>query len=142
MTVPHALPSDNRIGDRMDRQPVTRLHGLAMLICALGMMLDTLEMSFGGVLATVLSAPPAPVPAGELALLLAAVFLGAVIGAPVLGWWADRHGRRTALVSLLLWIAAASVGAAHVARRRGAHAVPLPRAAWHWAATRPSSSPT
>ena len=92
--------------------PVTMLHGLAMVICALGMMLDTLEMSFGGVLAAVFSAPPAPVSAGELSLLLASVFLGAVIGAPVLGWWADRHGRRTALMALMLWIAAASLGAA------------------------------
>jgi len=104
--------ADHAIDARMDRLPVTWLHGLAMLICALGMMLDTLEMSFGGVLATVLSAPTAPVPAGELALLLAAVFIGAVIGAPALGWWADRHGRRAALIALLLWIAAASLGAA------------------------------
>ena len=96
----------------MDRLPVTMLHGVAMVICALGMMLDTLEMSFGGVLAAVFSAPPAPVSAGELSLLLASVFLGAVIGAPALGWWADRHGRRTALMALMLWIAAASLGAA------------------------------
>ncbi len=112
MPPPASLPLAQDIGARMDRLPVTRLHGWAMLICALGMMLDTLEMSFGGVLATVLSAPPAPVPAGELSLLLAAVFLGAVVGAPALGWWADRHGRRTALVALLLWIAASSLGAA------------------------------
>ncbi|MFL6681698.1 MAG: MFS transporter, partial [Burkholderiaceae bacterium] len=112
MPPPASVPLVRDIGVRMDRLPVTRLHALAMLICALGMMLDTLEMSFGGVLATVLSAPPAPVPAGELSLLLAAVFLGAVVGAPALGWWADRHGRRTALVALLLWMAAASLGAA------------------------------
>ncbi|MFL6630296.1 MAG: MFS transporter [Vitreoscilla sp.] len=112
MPPPASAPLVRDIGVRMDRLPVTRLHALAMLICALGMMLDTLEMSFGGVLATVLSAPPAPVPAGELSLLLAAVFLGAVVGAPALGWWADRHGRRTALVALLLWMAAASLGAA------------------------------
>src|SRR3954468_22490116 len=105
------LPAHD-IAARMDRLPVTRLHGLAMLICALGMMLDTLEMSFGGVLATVLSAPPAPVSATELSLLLAAVFVGAVIGAPALGWWADRRGRRRALVALLTWIAATSLGAA------------------------------
>ncbi|HSI48799.1 MAG TPA: MFS transporter [Ideonella sp.] len=99
------------IAARMDRLPVTWLHGLAMLICALGMMLDTLEMAFGGVLAAVFSAPPNPVPAGELSLLLAAVFLGAMLGAPLLGWWADRKGRRTALVSLMLWIAAVSLAA-------------------------------
>jgi putative MFS transporter len=97
---------------RMDRLPVTLLHAVAMAICALGLTLDTFEMSFGGVLAAVFSAPPSPVPAGELSLLLAAVFLGAMLGAPALGWWADRHGRRTALIALLLWIAAASLGAA------------------------------
>jgi len=100
------------VATRMDRLPVTALHVLAMSICALGMMLDTLEMSFGGVLAAVFSAPPDPVPASQLSLLLAAVFFGAVIGAPFLGWWADRRGRRTALAALLLWIAAGSLGAA------------------------------
>jgi MFS transporter, putative metabolite:H+ symporter len=100
------------VAARMDRLPVTALHLLAMSVCAFGMMLDTLEMSFGGVLAAVFSAPPAPVPAGQLSLLLAAVFFGAVIGAPLLGWWADRRGRRTALAGLLLWMAASSLGAA------------------------------
>jgi len=112
MPDPTRSPPEGDVAARMDRLPVTRLHAFAMLICALGMMLDTLEMSFGGVLAAVFSAPPAPVPAGQLSLLLAAVFVGAVIGAPALGWWADRHGRRTALVALLLWIAGASLGAA------------------------------
>ncbi len=100
------------LSERMDRLPVTRLHALAMLICAIGMTLDTLEMAFGGVLGAVFSAQPVPVPAGELGLLLAAVFLGAVLGAPLLGWLADRHGRRSALVGLMLWIAVASLGAA------------------------------
>src|SRR4051794_10390653 len=88
-----ARPPEADVSARMDRLPVTRLHGVAMFVCALGMMLDTLEMSFGGILAAVFSAPPAPVPAGELSLLLAAVFIGAVLGAPLLGWWADRKGR-------------------------------------------------
>jgi putative MFS transporter len=105
-------PPENAIAARMDRLPVTWLHVLAMAICALGMMMDTLEMAFGGVLAAVFSAPPAPVPAGDLALLLSAVFIGAVIGAPALGWWADRRGRRSTLAGLLLWIAVVSFGAA------------------------------
>jgi putative MFS transporter len=108
----HPPASAGDIAARMDRLPVTRLHVLAMLICALGMMLDTLEMAFGGVLAAVFSAPPAPVPAGELALLLSAVFIGAMLGAPALGWWADRRGRRGTLAGLLLWIAVVSFGAA------------------------------
>lgn len=105
-------PTPDDLAHRMDRLPVTRLHLLAMLLCAIGMTLDTLEMAFGGVLGAVFSAPPAPVPAGELGLLLAAVFVGAVIGAPALGWWADRHGRRSALVALMLWICAVSLASA------------------------------
>jgi MFS transporter, putative metabolite:H+ symporter len=105
------LPTSD-ISERLDRLSITWLHALAMLICGIGMTIDTLEMAFGGVLATVFSAQPHPVPAGELGLLLAAVFVGAVLGAPLLGWWADRHGRRVAIVGLMLWIAVASLGAA------------------------------
>ena len=100
------------LDERLDRLPVTRLHAVAMLTCGVGMTIDTLEMAFGGVLGTVFSAQSPAVPPGELGLLLAAVFLGAVIGAPLLGWWADRQGRRIALVGLMLWIALASLGAA------------------------------
>ncbi len=100
------------LAERLDRLPVTRLHMMAMLMCGIGMTIDTLEMAFGGVLGTVFSTQSAPVPPSELALLLSAVFLGAVLGAPLLGWWADRQGRRGALVGLMLWIALASLGAA------------------------------
>jgi MFS transporter, putative metabolite:H+ symporter len=98
--------------ERLDRLPVTRLHAMAMLTCGIGMTVDTLEMAFGGVLGTVFSAQTPPVPPGELGLLLAAVFVGAALGAPLLGWWADRQGRRVALVALMLWIAFASLSAA------------------------------
>lgn len=105
------LPNPD-LAERLDRLPVTRLHAMAMLSCGIGMTIDTLEMAFGGVLGTVFSAQSPAVPPGELGLLLAAVFVGAVIGAPLLGWWADRQGRRIALVGLMLWIALASLGAA------------------------------
>ncbi|WP_431052528.1 MFS transporter [Roseateles sp. L2-2] len=105
-----SLNSD--LAERMDRLPLTRLHVLAMLTCGIGMTIDTLEMAFGGVLGTVFSTQSPPVPPGQLGLLLSAVFVGAVLGAPLLGWWADRHGRRGALVALMLWIALTSLGAA------------------------------
>lgn len=105
------LPTPD-LAERLDRLPVTRLHVTAMLTCGIGMTIDTLEMAFGGVLGTVFSAQPRPVPPGELGLLLAAVFIGAALGAPLLGWWADRRGRRITLVGLMLWIALASLGAA------------------------------
>jgi len=108
--MPHLPVPD--LAERLDRLPVTRLHMMAMLTCGIGMTIDTLEMAFGGVLGTVFSTQSTPVPPSELALLLSAVFLGAVLGAPLLGWWADRQGRRGALVGLMLWIALASLGAA------------------------------
>lgn len=100
------------ITERLDRLPLTRLHVMAMLTCGIGMTIDTLEMAFGGVLGTVFSAQSRPVPPAELGMLLSAVFVGAVLGAPLLGWWADRRGRRGVLVGLMLWIALASLGAA------------------------------
>jgi putative MFS transporter len=105
------LPNPD-LSERLDRLPVTWLHAMAMLMCGVGMTIDTLEMAFGGVLGTVFSAQSQPVPPGELGLLLSAVFVGAVLGAPVLGWWADRHGRRGALVGLMVWISLASLAAA------------------------------
>jgi putative MFS transporter len=51
-------------------------------------------------------------PAGRLSLLLASVYIGAAVGAPLLGWWADRHGRRSTLTGILLWLAITSLGAA------------------------------
>ena len=105
------LPNPD-LAERLDRLPVTRLHAMAMLTCGIGMTIDTLEMAFGGVLGTVFSAQSPAVPPGELGLLLSAVFVGAAIGAPLLGWWADRQGRRVTLVGLMLWIALASLGAA------------------------------
>ena len=106
-----ALLPNPDLAERLDRLPVTRLHAMAMLTCGIGMTIDTLEMAFGGVLGTVFSAQSPPVPPAELGLLLSAVFVGAVLGAPLLGWWADRRGRREALVGLMLWIALASLGA-------------------------------
>lgn len=97
---------------RLDRLPVTRLHVMAMFMCGIGMTIDTLEMAFGGVMGTVFSTQSPPVPPGELGLLLSAVFIGAVIGAPLLGWCADRQGRRVALFGVMLWICLASLGAA------------------------------
>jgi len=100
------------VASRMDHLPVTAMHVLAVGLCGLGMIFDTFEISFGIVLATVFSTPPHVAKTGQLSLLLAAVFIGAIVGAPSLGWLADRRGRRNALVVVLLWLAATSLAAA------------------------------
>jgi MFS transporter, putative metabolite:H+ symporter len=100
------------IGSRLDRLPVTRLHVLAIGLCALGFLFDLLEIALGSALAAVFSMPPHAAQSQQLSLLLASAYIGAVIGAPLMGWWADRHGRRIALIAVFLWLAFTSLGAA------------------------------
>lgn len=104
------LPDE--LGARLDRLPVSALHVVAVGLCALGFAFDTFELALGGILAAVFSAPPHAIPAGELSLLLASVYVGATLGAPLLGWGADRLGRRNILSALLLGLAVASFAAA------------------------------
>jgi MFS transporter, putative metabolite:H+ symporter len=100
------------VGARMDELPVTALHVLALLLCAFGLMLDTVEIALGSVLAAVFSSPGRAVPAGQLSILLGAVYVGAMVGAPILGWAADRFGRRRIVMGLLVWIGLTSLLAA------------------------------
>jgi putative MFS transporter len=100
------------VATRLDRLPVTALHLMVLGVCALGFVFDLMEVALGSVLAAVFSTPPNAVPSQQLAVLLASMYLGAVIGAPLLGWVADRHGRRVTLVGVLLWLGASSAAAA------------------------------
>lgn len=100
------------IAQRMDRLPVTRLHLAAVALCALGFSFDLMEMALGNVLSAVFSAAPYSARRQELALLLSSVYIGAIFGAPLLGHWADRHGRRILLIGALTWLAATSALAA------------------------------
>lgn len=94
------------IAERLDRLPITRLHLLAVALCAIGLVLDVAELSVNGALSAVKAGH------ADLALLLASVFIGGAIGAPLLGWLADRFGRRTALQFSLFVLALPSLGAA------------------------------
>ncbi|NNG21998.1 MFS transporter [Telluria aromaticivorans] len=66
----------------------------------------------GSTLAAVFASPPYATAPDRLSLLLAAVYVGAAIGAPLSGWLADRSGRRRMLIALMLFMAVTSVGAA------------------------------
>jgi putative MFS transporter len=100
------------IARRMDQLPLTRLHVAIMAICACGFTFDLLEVALGGGLSAILSAPPHRIAAAQLALLIAAVYVGAVVGAPLLGWLADRFGRKRVLMAALWWLAATSIALA------------------------------
>jgi putative MFS transporter len=97
------------IGDQMDALPVTRRHLLAVVLCGFGFAVDTFEIAFGSVLSTIFSTPPQVATPTALAVLLASVYVGATFGAPLVGGFADRYGRRAMIRATLLWIAVFSL---------------------------------
>ena len=101
-----------RIGARLDALPFTRLHAAMVVICALGLVSDVMEAALSNVLSAIFITPGQPVAGYQLPLLLASVFIGGAIGAPLLGLFADRFGRRTALSSTLLLLTITSLFAA------------------------------
>lgn len=104
--------TDPGIAMRLDRLPVTRLHAAIVVVCALGLLFDVVEAALSNALSAVFSSPPHQVTPAELSLLLASVFAGGAVGAPLLGLLADRHGRRTTLALSLFVLTVTSAFAA------------------------------
>jgi putative MFS transporter len=102
----------NTIAERLDRLPVTALHIAIVAVGAVGLFADIAELVLSNAFAAVFLAPPYNVARSDLALLLASVFAGGAIGAPALGWFADRYGRKTALQIVLVILATSSLAAA------------------------------
>jgi MFS transporter, putative metabolite:H+ symporter len=103
------ISAESNVAVRMDRLPVTRLHLTILFICACGFTFDLLEITLGSGLSAVFSAAPHKIDPAQLSWLIAAVYLGAIVGAPALGWLGDRLGRKTVLMGALFWIAASSI---------------------------------
>jgi putative MFS transporter len=95
----------------VDSLPLTRLHLFILIVCAIGFSFDLAEIAFGGILSAIFSAPPNPIDQTQLAWLLAAVYIGAIGGAPIMGWLADRHGRQLVLFWSLIILTVTSIGA-------------------------------
>jgi MFS transporter, putative metabolite:H+ symporter len=89
-----------------------RRHLVVVLIVGAGWFWDVSGISIGGVLSAVFSEKTSPIPTGALSWVVASTYLGASIGAPALGWTADRFGRRGTLVVTLLLLAVSTCGAA------------------------------
>jgi putative MFS transporter len=100
------------IGERITCLPLTTLHLGAAALCALGFSIDLMEISVSNALSAVFSTPPNALSSIALSWLLASVYLGAVIGAPLVGRIADRHGMQSVLVWTLLWLGLTSLLAA------------------------------
>ncbi|TXN53009.1 MFS transporter, partial [Methylobacterium sp. WL2] len=112
-----APPSDppgslTAITARLDGLPLTRLHLAILAVCTLGLFTDVAEVALSNALAAIFLAPPHSMPRGDLSLLLASVFAGGAVGAPVFGLVGDRFGRRRALQGTLALMAVGSLAAA------------------------------
>ena len=106
--LPIALSPAQQIADRLDSLGLTARHLIIAILCAFGFAFDLLEVALGNALSAVFSAPPTALPRGQLTLLLSSVYIGAIVGAPVVGWLADRYGRKPALAGILLFLALSS----------------------------------
>ena len=97
---------------RLDPLPINRLHVAILALGTLGLFTDIAEVALSNALAAIFLAPPHSLPRGSLSLLLASVFAGGAVGAPVFGLLGDRLGRRRALQMSLGLMAIGSVAAA------------------------------
>jgi putative MFS transporter len=98
------------IAERLDRLPLTSLHVSILILCTIGLSSDIAEIALSSALAAVFIAPPYQVPQNQLSLLLAAVFAGGALGAPIFGWVADRWcGRRVLLQVALALLCGSSI---------------------------------
>jgi MFS transporter, putative metabolite:H+ symporter len=100
------------IAQRLDRLPVTALHLAIFALCGFGLFADIAEVALSNAFSGIFLAAPYHVSRGELSLLLASVFAGGAVGAPVFGWLADRYGRKIALQTALAVLVASSLAVA------------------------------
>jgi MFS transporter, putative metabolite:H+ symporter len=97
---------------RFDSLPLKALHVALACGCAVGLGIDLLEISVSNALSAVFSSPPYALSPDHLAWLLASAYIGAIAGAPLAGWFADRKGLQPALLIVFLWLGVTSVLAA------------------------------
>lgn len=100
------------IDARLDSPSITRIQALLIAVCALGLAMDSMEMSMGGAFSAIFSAPPHAVTPRALSWLLSAVYVGAISGAPIGGWLGDKYGRRLSMVGVLVALTLTSAIAA------------------------------
>ncbi|WP_240655185.1 MFS transporter [Rhodovarius crocodyli] len=108
---PHSFSTD--VPNRLDRLPWSRFHWLVVIALGITWVLDGLEVTLVGSLAgAIRESPHLRLTETQVGLTASAYLLGAVGGALLFGWLADRLGRKrlftlTVLVYLLATIATA-----------------------------------
>ena len=100
------------VAERLDHLSLNGLHLTALALCTLGLAVDIGEVALSNTFSAIFLAPPYDASRSEVAWLLAAVFAGGAIGAPIFGRLADRAGRRFALQTALALVVIGSTAAA------------------------------
>jgi MFS family permease len=110
-TIGSADVFETDVPNRLDRLPWSRFHWLVILALGITWILDGLEVTLVGSLASAISASPRLQLTGMQVGLTASAYLGgAVVGALFFGWLTDRLGRKklftvTVLIYLIATIA-------------------------------------
>ncbi|RMP64712.1 hypothetical protein ALQ18_02261 [Pseudomonas marginalis pv. marginalis] len=104
---------DTDLPARLDRLPWGRFHTLLVMALGITWLLDGLEVTLAGSVAGALQASPVlNLSRSDIGLAGAAYIAGAVLGALLFGWLADRFGRRKLFfITLLLYVGATAATA-------------------------------
>ncbi|HUA56525.1 MAG TPA: MFS transporter [Candidatus Sulfotelmatobacter sp.] len=86
---------------RLDALPWSRFHWRVTIALGIAWSLDGLEVTLAGTLASALGSSRMRLGSAEIGLTASAYLVGAVLGALVLGYLADRLGRRRLYVATL-----------------------------------------
>ena len=109
---PPAFAGRIAIAHWLDTLPLTGLHLVILALCTLGLAADIGEVALSNTFSALLLAPPYHASRAAVSLLLAAVFAGGAVGAPLFGWWGDRRGRRATLQIALALLTLGSLAVA------------------------------
>ncbi len=104
---------DTDLPARLDRLPWGRFHSLIVVALGITWLLDGLEVTLAGSIASALKSSPAlHFSNADVGLASSAYIVGAVCGAVFFGWLTDRFGRRKLFfITLLLYVAATAATA-------------------------------